>query len=584
MSTRTRRPSSDTTVRVEAAVLQLGRFGVSDLCAYTGLTDSQVRPVLRILREDGYVVTEAVRPARGGRPPHRPAGQYRLTSQKTKLRSFTDRVYQLRQALAPAGSEGASLEALRSNLARVELMIELCGSEPRTHQQLQRVEGELEAIYLELEDATYKAAVRVSDPGNAQHPIVLTWNRFNSCKETWDRIADRWTGEPARIQIVTDPCFLDSALFLWVCRQLPQRTAERTLEYHSVQWQSVPGHVAERPGAIGFYNRVVGPESDQRVSYWADLCAYRGYALLAHPQLGLTARPKSLEESQRFLQEFLQYWRKEQMHPSIISIGADTVWRLGSNLTRDISTDQFYIENHDANVAFARFREQKHSLFIGGLPQRLQAQRAGAIPIIDSGHKPQNYAMNGLIHNVALQERTVLQEIFSAWFETVSRLKKDANFRSELVRSIVQEQAQEHAPPLEQWMFDKLFADDELEVIVESPAELTTTIASLQAAAIRSAQPSLEVPKQLETTLAELQEAIVRLSQSDQRDNLTERLAATLAELKTETTKLTRAGDEISAALSATEKSYGSGLRSETKPSESEQRPDEGHREAVVAH
>jgi len=192
--------------------------------------------------------------------------------------------------------------------------------------------------------------------------------------------------------------------------------------------------------------------------------------------------------------------------------------------------------------------------------------------------------MNGLIHNVALQERTVLQEIFSAWFETVSRLKKDANFRSELVRSIVQEQAQEHAPPLEQWMFDKLFADDELEVIVESPAELTTTIASLQAAAIRSAQPSLEVPKQLETTLAELQEAIVRLSQSDQRDNLTERLAATLAELKTETTKLTRAGDEISAALSATEKSYGSGLRSETKPSESEQRPDEGHREAVVAH
>ena len=105
-----------------------------------------------------------------------------------------------------------------------------------------------------------------------------------------------------------------------------------------VEWVHVPAEVARRPHAVGFFNRRRDTAPGlSRAGYWADLCIYRGYALLADPIAGLLERrPPTILESERFLSSFLDVWASAGVTPAIITIGEDTTWRFGDMLTPTI--------------------------------------------------------------------------------------------------------------------------------------------------------------------------------------------------------------------------------------------------------
>lgn len=510
---------NDTKIRVEAAVISLKRFTVAELCEYTGLRQTQVGPVFADLNKQGYIIKAEVGEQKAGSVAHRPPRQYQVSSDKAKLQSLADRVYRLRRALGSReDSEDGDMRAIQAGVDGVELLLHICDSatawRPLTREQLQKVERELHAVYVQLENATYKRALDLRQPENRGHPIVATWNRWKTCKELLNRIADRWEGWTGlsrlaaiispqagsidKLQVVTDPRFIDSALFLWIFRQQPFRAAGLEIECLLVEkeWTKVPGFVAAESNAIGFYNRRREPiGADETVDYWADLCVYRGYALLSHPCLGLEARPCTLQDTEKFLKAFLYHCKQHRVQPTIISIGGDTVWRFGEKLTLNVGRESFQQKNiQDANKALAEFRRQEYSLFVGGLPQRLQAQAEGAIPIIDAGHKPGLYAVNGIIchPNLAVGGRAILQSAASLWFDTVSRLKRDEQFRNEVVAGILDMlRAIEPASEVlfQDFMFERVFSSNEFELFAESPAEITAMFAELQGDLIRADLP-----------------------------------------------------------------------------------------------
>ena len=530
---------NDTKIRVEVAVIMLRRFTVAELCEHTDLRRTQVDPVLADLKKHEYIVAVEVGEQKVTTVAHRPPAQYQVTTDKAKLQSLADRVYRLRRALeSREDGEDADIRAIQAGIERVELLLDICDSatawQALTRAQLQKVERELHAVYLQLEKATYKGALDLRQPENQGHPIIATWNRWKACTDLLNRIADRWehgtglsrlapiispqAGRIDKLQVVTDPRFIDSALFLWIFRQQPFRAAGLEIECLPIEreWTKVPGFVAENSNAIGFYNRRLERGGAECVDYWADLCIYRGYALLSHPCLGLKKRPDTLEDSEEFLKSFLLDLRQREVPPTIISIGGDTVSVFGDKLTPNVRRISFREQPvEDANEALEMFRKNKNSLFVGGLPQRLQAEKWGAIPIIDDHHKPGLYSVNGIIchPDLTLGGRAILQSAASLWFDTVSRLKGDEQFRNEVVSGI-RDMLRAHDPGSEvlfqDSMFERFFSSNDLELFAASPAEIPDMLADLQSdlirAALRPVPPDAE--KRVDDGLLEIGKAL----------------------------------------------------------------------------
>lgn len=529
-------PTADTSIRAIAAALALKRFTVTQLCEHTGLRPPQVYSVLSELKREGFLKSSAEPNEPGARPAHRPAELYVVVDEPAKIQALASRVYRLRRAIDPKESESTDLTAIATSLTSLEILLDVCSSaansKPLSRAQLESVERELHTVYRLLESATYRRAINIREPEGRNHPIAAIWERWQLCSDGLGRVLEDWRGNaqsrPAfqKLAVATDPRFIDSSLFLWLLleRQVLRRDGFAVeCEPMLCEWREVPFKLASRPYSVGFYNRRLPSEqTTNEVGYWEDLCAYRGYGLLAHPGLGLNQRPPTLVESKQFLESFIRFWRSQEIDPTIISIGSDTSWRFGDHLAPGIPREEFSIQTiANANEALHMFRQQPQSLFVGGLPQRLQAEAEGFIPVIDADHKPTLFSFNGLHYNAALRQanQPLLQAIATAWFETVTRLKADEPFRREVAastRKMLRNLRADQAVEFDDEMFDAIFTSERFEIFPENPAEMTQIAADLQIKAVRQnlrapagepPKPAREIEQMLDQTGNEISQA-----------------------------------------------------------------------------
>jgi hypothetical protein len=503
---------SKSKIRTISAVLLLKQFTVEELSQQTGLSANQIRPVLRELRLSGVVKDVGVVADAEARPSHRPPKSYALVGTEEQLASLTDEVYQLRRALQPKVEiERFEMSQLECELTDLEVLLDITDSavkvKPLSRKQMQTIERRMQAAYTHLESLTYRSGADIKQEDREGGILAHRWTQWQGCAGLFDRLIDTWARFPEKtplgsflshlaqpiktIRIVTDSRFVDSALFLWIFSEQPFRAANLEIECipEIVDWADIPQTVAAHPYSLGFYNRREDKHHSS-VAYWTDLSIYRGYSIVAHKMSSSDKRPATIKQSGEFLERYLKNCEDKGMTPTIISIGADTSWRFGDNLTPDIPWSLFrnrIIQN--ATEALAEFLKSPHALFIGGLPQRLQAEDEGCISILDFDHNPKLFSVNGLLYNTGLGQSgsSVLQAASALWFDTISKLKKEAKYREEVAASIKTMLTRIQTPPL--WkdsIYDQLFTDDKFEFFPEAPADIADYYVELQSGVLKA--------------------------------------------------------------------------------------------------
>lgn len=246
------------------------------------------------------------------------------------------------------------------------------------------------------------------------------------------------------LKIVTDPRFIDSAVFMWIFSTQPFKAMGIDCELVKVDWHKVPEEVATNQYAIGFYNRRAsvkrGTLKLYQVRYWSDLCLYRGYALMAHRNNELQ-EPVTLTAANSYLKNLIHGRRRSGRKTTIVSMGADTVWRLTNPLTPDLNDDNFIVESlGDPDFALSQFLNGVGDLFVGGLPQRLAARKMGCHEVLSSQNNPLLFSLNSLICSETMFEerKPILTAASALWFDTISKLKINQEFRQQVTQAIPQ--------------------------------------------------------------------------------------------------------------------------------------------------
>lgn len=535
--------SNDTRIRVETAVISLKQFTVVQLCKRTNLSLSQVNPVLASLKEQGVIVEANASDDPSTKKPYRPIKLFKITAFAEKLQELSELRDRLNQSLKMADDPKEDIGEIQGSLEWLEILLDVCDSSV-SHRDLplgkmEAIEKKLHAAYLQLESSTYKRAIDLRDPKNSNHPVVKTWNRWDACMERWTYIANQWKGREKqksiagilspqasaidKLTVISDPRFIDSSLFLWIFHQQPFINAGLAIKciVEERDWRTVPECVAKTPNSIGFYNRRIEPLSTpEKVGYWSDLCIYRGYAVLAHKLPEFNSSPKTKSDTKNFFKRFFSYCHENNLDPTLISIGGDTEWRFGDELFPGIKKCDFtQCVISDANKALQKFYQDTNSLFVGGLPQRLQAEKDGYISIVDEKNNPALYSVNGIIYNTAMPEGKVgfLQSVASLWFDTVSRLKSDKNFRREVavsIRDFIKTHDLSILTQFESSMFDSIFCEGKFEVFPETPAQITQDFSSQAGKEIRAQLDSYKNDKQKGIVISALDNANGILSEA----------------------------------------------------------------------
>jgi hypothetical protein len=228
------------------------------------------------------------------------------------------------------------------------------------------------------------------------------------------------------LKVISDPRFIDSAIFMWLFTTQPFRAVGIGLDCELVKtdWSRVPEEVASHDFAVGFYNRITQDEKPlARVRHWADLARYQGYSLLARRQD--CRHDLSLKQGMKYLEKLTT-----QKKPVIVCMGADTLWQL-QDIVPSLKPHLFTVNTY-ANVDFAlrEFLAGVGDLFIGGIPQLFVAKEHGCVEILGSKSHPLFFAFNSLIcpENMVREERALLFSTVSLWYGVVERLKADSAF------------------------------------------------------------------------------------------------------------------------------------------------------------
>lgn len=244
------------------------------------------------------------------------------------------------------------------------------------------------------------------------------------------------------LKVVTDPRFLDSCLFMWCLSSQPLRSFGWNCDLQPVEWRSVPERLASSANSIGFYNRrVLLTYEGQRLydlSVWSDLCIYRGYALLARGK-GQSVQ-LSLAEGRQMLADLKVEAKSQGRKPTIMCMGADSVWILRTPLTPELSSGEFEIQEfNNPDLGLETFLRGFGDLYIGGLPQRLLARERGCIEVLSSQSNALLFSVNSLICSKDLvgTDTRVLSAVTSLWYDTLARLESDAAFRDEVAEACI---------------------------------------------------------------------------------------------------------------------------------------------------
>jgi transcriptional regulator with XRE-family HTH domain len=246
------------------------------------------------------------------------------------------------------------------------------------------------------------------------------------------------------LKVITDPKFPDSAFWMWVFGRQPFRPIGIECELVKTHWRLIPAEVAKEPYAIAFYNRRAAVRSGDRklykVQYWTDLSLYRGYAVLASRKAELKA-PIPFNKAGEYLRELA----RKKPKPVLVCIGADTAWILTRSFVHGLNIQDFEIEFFaDADDALRQFVENDlGDLFIGGLPQRLQAVKNGCAEVLTFANNPLLFSINSLICSEEMfrTSKPILSAATSIWFQAISELTlndKDETFRNKIVNAILQ--------------------------------------------------------------------------------------------------------------------------------------------------
>jgi len=265
--------------------------------------------------------------------------------------------------------------------------------------------------------------------------------------------ADDWTLNPNNLalprrttgfkvlKVVSDPRFIDAALFMWMFSTQPFRSigVEIDCELIKADWAQVPETVASNSHCIGFYNRRAlktrAREPLFKVRHWADLSRYQGYALMAR-QKDCPASPASPARADEYLRALIAQTKPRK--PVVVSMGADTVWQL-KGILPGLDERSFDVDVYgNADFALRQFLAGIGDLFIGGLPQRFAAQEHGCTNILTGETHPFLFSFNSLIcsDNMIHSERAILFSIVSLWYGTVERVLHDQNARDHVATAI----------------------------------------------------------------------------------------------------------------------------------------------------
>jgi transcriptional regulator with XRE-family HTH domain len=248
------------------------------------------------------------------------------------------------------------------------------------------------------------------------------------------------------LKIVTDPRFFDSALFLWSLNRRPFESVGIRCEPALFDWSLVPQKVERLDKAVGFFNRRSAAHSSRKrgwnIDVWCDLSLYKGYAVLARDSdIGDTSIDSHLDVN-NYINEIVDEYKDRKTKPEIICIGQDTIWKVENPINPDINRDNFnFWEIADPDQALEKFIEGEGELFIGGLPQRLNAlEYQDCSDVITYANNPLMFSTNSLVYSKGLSElrdhRPILNIISSLWFSTISKLRSDESFRGKAINEI----------------------------------------------------------------------------------------------------------------------------------------------------
>jgi transcriptional regulator with XRE-family HTH domain len=338
----------------------------------------------------------------------------------------------------------------------------------------------------------------------------------------------------ATVKVVTDPIFVDSAIFMWICSTQPLRKHGVELQFERVDWQSVPAQFGyEDQPVIGFCNRnyevppgqpALPREILERVHYWSDLCVYRGYAVLARKEMlknpnAFAQRPVPGDQITALLKEIAEGPKRGRQHVApdfedkrVITIGADTRWRLVASPTFGPALQRLeMLTVPDADIALTSFLRGTGALFVGGLPQRFQAESEGCIPIITAKEDPFLFSINSLVCSHALEDKPILYWLEALWAHTIHRMMDEKGFREQVAQECVDllKAKGMTRSSLKVEHFHTVFESNEYESFITRSSALTTVVVdTLQDIFARLATTTKgEVQKNLERAMLAARQA-----------------------------------------------------------------------------
>lgn len=322
--------------------------------------------------------------------------------------------------------------------------------------------------------------------------------------------------ETTQVKVITDPRFVDSALFWWIFSKQPFVSAGIRCELVRSQWGNVPALVAEHDLALGFYNKqvvadTVGGVPAYEIVAWGDLTLYKGYALIGRADKTTRARRiEKFDDAVAWLARIRKKADLENRNPIIVTMTGDPRERLSIPYLADRRLDPSTFDLAvlpSADLAKKRFEEGFGDLFVGGLPQRLALRDAPApyVEVLHSGINPFMASINSLVCSpkVVAHHRDILYTSMGIWFETVNRMKESKQYRRAVateILALLDAQNENHSLTLS--LFEEVFGKQgaEYEVFAGGPDALTqpllATMQEVLLSVVQSNGPERKAEKQ----------------------------------------------------------------------------------------
>ena len=271
----------------------------------------------------------------------------------------------------------------------------------------------------------------VLDPRGTYEPIVAIALLFAT--NLIDPVVRRIPRK--HITVVTDPRFIESAVFFWIFSRQPLSSTGVRFVLQPVDWRSVPRFVSGAGDAIGFYNRraldtVAGRPVHPNLLVWTDLTLYRGYALIARavPELG---QSPSLSEARSYIARVVEEHRARGSKPTLVCMGGDAVWKMETPLVPEFTAASMNLLPRDnPDDALKLFLAGHGDFFLGGLPQRLAARTRKCTELLTYENNPLLFSINSLLCTAALaaSDLASVSACAAAWYAAIARMKSDPAF------------------------------------------------------------------------------------------------------------------------------------------------------------